>query len=144
MTKKKTYKIPSYRLQLVRDGEIMAKEINCAKLLARADKKLMKSDRERFVCFYLDGRNRAIAHQTISTGTLNACLVHPREVFKTAILKNACSIAVVHNHPSGELAPSEADVLLTERLKDAGKLLGIELIDHIIVNPAGETKSLIT
>ena len=69
----------------------------------------------------------------ISIGTLNASLIHPRETFRTAILKNCASVIVVHNHPSGSLEPSNEDLAVTKRLKDAGKLLGIEVLDHVIV-----------
>ena len=74
-----------------------------------------------------------IHKETISIGTLNASLVHPREVFKPAIECLAASIIVAHNHPSGGCEPSEADVMLTGRLSDAGKLLGVEVVDHVLV-----------
>ena len=88
---------------------------------------------EYFVCLTLDGANRLIAKRVISIGTLTASLVHPREVFADAIADRAASIIVAHNHPSGDLRPSSADMAVTERLKQAGELLGIELIDHLIV-----------
>lgn len=88
---------------------------------------------EHFVCLTLDGANRLIAKRTITIGTLNASLVHPREVFADAITDRAASIIVAHNHPSGTLEPSEADLEVTRRLQDAGKLLGINLTDHLIV-----------
>ena len=82
---------------------------------------------------YLNARNQLIHKETISIGTLNASLVHPREVFKPAIDHLAASIIVAHNHPSGGCEPSEADVMLTGRLSDAGKLLGIEVADHLVI-----------
>lgn len=88
---------------------------------------------EYFVCLTLDGANRLIAKRTITIGTLNASLVHPREVFADAIADRAASVIVAHNHPSGTLEPSEADVEVTRRLQEAGKLLGIHLTDHILV-----------
>ena len=88
---------------------------------------------EYFVCLTLDGANRLIAKRVISIGILTASLVHPREVFADAIADRAASIIVAHNHPSGDLRPSSADMAVTERLKQAGELLGIELIDHLIV-----------
>lgn len=88
---------------------------------------------EYFVCLTLDGANRLIAKRVITIGTLNASLVHPREVFADAIADRAASIIVAHNHPSGTLEPSEADVEVTRRLQEAGKLLGIHLTDHILV-----------
>lgn len=88
---------------------------------------------EYFVCLTLDGANRSIAKRVISIGTLTASLVHPREVFADAVADRAASIIVAHNHPSGDLRPSYADMAVTERLKQAGELLGISLVDHIIL-----------
>jgi DNA repair protein RadC len=89
--------------------------------------------KEHFVVFYLDTRNQEIQREIISVGTLNANLVHPREVFESAIKNNTAQILVAHNHPSGDPEPSEEDILITKRLSEAGKILGIEVIDHIIV-----------
>ena len=88
---------------------------------------------EYFVCLTLDGANRLIAKRVISIGTLTASLVHPREVFAEAITDRAASIVVAHNHPSGNLEPSSADRQVTERLRQAGMILGIEISDHIII-----------
>ena len=88
---------------------------------------------EYFVCLTLDGANRLITKRVISIGTLTASLVHPREVFADAISDRAASIIVAHNHPSGSLEASQADKDVTNRLAEAGKLLGITLNDHIIV-----------
>lgn len=91
------------------------------------------SKKEHFVIFYLDVRNQIIRQETISIGTLNASLVHPREVFEPAVRDLAAQIILSHNHPSGDSQPSSEDLELTKRLVEAGKLLGIEIIDHIIV-----------
>ncbi len=88
---------------------------------------------EYFVCLTLDGANRLIAKRIISIGTLTSSLVHPREVFAEAITDRAASIIVAHNHPSGNLTPSQADREVTMRLREAGELLGIALIDHVII-----------
>ena len=88
---------------------------------------------EYFVCLTLDGANRLIAKRVISIGTLTSSLVHPREVYADAITDRAASIIVAHNHPSGNLEPSQADRDVTERLREAGELLGISLLDHIII-----------
>ncbi len=88
---------------------------------------------EYFVCLTLDGANRLISKRIITIGTLTSSLVHPREVFAEAISDRAASIIVAHNHPSGNLQSSDADRQVTERLKEAGTLLGINLVDHIIV-----------
>ena len=88
---------------------------------------------EYFVCLTLDGANRLIAKRIISIGTLTSSLVHPREVFADAITDRAASIIVAHNHPSGSLQPSDADRAVTERLREAGELLGVTLLDHLII-----------
>ena len=88
---------------------------------------------EYFVCLTLDGANRLIAKRVISIGTLTSSLVHPREVFSDAITDRAASIIVAHNHPSGNLQPSGADRAVTERLREAGELLGVTLLDHLII-----------
>jgi len=88
---------------------------------------------EHFVVLFLSTKNHVIGRETISIGTLNASLVHPREVFRAAIRRNSASILCAHNHPSGDPTPSQEDVQLTRRLRDAGELVGIELLDHIVI-----------
>ena len=91
------------------------------------------SKREHFVVFYLDSRNQEIKRNIISIGILNESLVHPREVFENAIKHNAASIIIAHNHPSGDVDPSQDDIEITKKLTNAGKILGIKIIDHVIV-----------
>lgn len=92
---------------------------------------------EYFVCLTLDGANRLIAKRIITIGTLTSSLVHPREVFAEAITDRAASIIVAHNHPSGNLEPSQADIQVTKRLKESGVVLGINLADHLIISSTG-------
>ncbi len=87
---------------------------------------------EMFFCIMLNGANEVIKVQIITIGLVNRTQVHPREVFADAIAKRASSIIVAHNHPSGNLTPSTADIDVTKRIKEAGKILGIQLLDHII------------
>lgn len=94
---------------------------------------LRNHKKEHFVIFYLDSRNQEIKRETISIGSLNANLVHPREVFEPAVRNLAAQIILAHNHPSGDPTPSEDDLEITKRLIESGKILGIEVIDHIIV-----------
>ena len=91
------------------------------------------SKKEHFVVFYLDSRNQEIQREIISVGTLNESLVHPREVFEGAIKNNAASIIIAHNHPSGDLEPSRADIEITKKLIHAGKILDIKIVSHVIV-----------
>lgn len=95
--------------------------------------KLGKEKKEYFVVLSLDSRNNLIKISDVSVGILDSNLVHPREVFQEAILFHAAQVILAHNHPSGDLEPSEEDLAITKRLVKAGKILGIEVIDHIIV-----------
>ena len=88
---------------------------------------------ERFMVLHLDTKNRVIYEETVSEGSLNASIVHPREVFKSAIRKCANRIFLVHNHPSGDTNPSREDLEVTKRLVVSGQLLGIEVLDHVII-----------
>ena len=96
-----------------------------------------ESKKEHFAAFYLDTQSKLIERQIISIGTLSASLVHPREVFEPAVRLSAASIIVAHNHPSGTLDPSVADIELTKKLKESGDLLGISLEDHVIISRSG-------
>jgi DNA repair protein RadC len=92
---------------------------------------------EHFVCLYLNTKNQVIHKQTVFIGSLNASIVHPREVFKEAFRRSAASIICLHNHPSGDPAPSREDIEVTKRLVECGKIIGIEVLDHLII---GENK----
>jgi DNA repair protein RadC len=94
---------------------------------------LKENKKENFVVLYLDARNKLITKETISIGTINSSLVHPREVFEPTIRELAVAVILVHNHPSGDPTPSEDDITLTKRLVEAGKILGIEVTDHVII-----------
>jgi DNA repair protein RadC len=104
---------------------------------ATADLRFMS--KEHFVGLYLNTRNRLLARETISVGSLNASIVHPREVFEPALRHRAASLIVAHNHPSGETDPSLEDLQLTRRLVEVGEILGITLLDHVIVGASGFT-----
>ncbi|MCP1125351.1 DNA repair protein RadC [Bacillus sp. 3103sda1] len=88
---------------------------------------------EHFVCLYLNTKNQVMHRQTVFIGSLNASIVHPREVFKEAFRRAAASIICLHNHPSGDPAPSREDIEVTKRLVECGKIIGIEILDHIII-----------
>lgn len=90
-------------------------------------------DREHFRCLSLTSKNHLLGVDTVSIGSLNSSIVHPREVFKRAIMKSAAAVILVHNHPSGDPLPSKEDKLITKRLFEAGEVLGINVLDHIII-----------
>lgn len=94
-------------------------------------------DREHFRAILLDTKNRILGVRTISIGSLNSSIVHAREVFKAAVAESAQALVLVHNHPSGLPEPSPEDITVTQRLADAGRILGIEVIDHIILGSQG-------
>lgn len=103
---------------------------------------LKETDRENFVVVLLDTKNAVIGINTVSVGILDSALVHPREVYKAAILANAAAIILAHNHPSGDPTPSAEDRRITQRLHEAGQLLGIEVMDHIVVGEQTRFTSL--
>lgn len=94
---------------------------------------LRQEAKEHFIVLHLDGKNKIACFDRVSVGSLNQCIVHPREVFKTACLSSAAAILLVHNHPTGDTTPSREDLDITRRLKEAGDLLGIKVLDHIII-----------
>lgn len=90
-------------------------------------------DREHFMVLYLDRKGGVIVKENVSVGGLHSSIVHPREVFKTAVKRSAASIILAHNHPSGDPSPSREDIDITGRLVDAGRIMGIEIIDHVVI-----------
>ena len=92
---------------------------------------------EQFLALLVDGRQRVMGEVLVSQGTLTASLVHPREVFRAAIRRSAAALVLVHNHPSGDPSPSGEDRRVTERLQEAGELIGIRVLDHVIVAERG-------
>lgn len=128
--------IPVYKVQLVRERTLIVPEKHVyspAIAYNILNQYLQGVDREYFVCLHLNTKLYVIGIETVSVGTLDTSLVHPREVFKAAILNNAASIILGHNHPSGNPYYSKEDYALTNRMIEAGKILGIEVVDHVIV-----------
>ncbi|UZJ77081.1 JAB domain-containing protein [Fictibacillus sp. KU28468] len=125
----------------VREGEIhiVRSPIDGAKIAAAL---IGEDDREVFLVMCLNTKNRVVAVHRCHVGALNSSIVHPREVFKAAILNNSASIIVSHQHPSGDLSPSREDIAVSERLAQASKTLGIEVLDHLIVNAQANYTSL--
>ena len=103
---------------------------------------LENQDREHFYAVLLSTKNHVLAVELVSVGSLSASIVHPREVFKPAILQSAAAVVVAHNHPSGVVDPSPEDTEFTKRLQRAGELLGITLLDHLIIANGGDLLSL--
>ena len=89
--------------------------------------------KEHFLCLHMDGKNRIICMDRVSIGSLNQSIVHVREVMKSVLLSSAASTVLIHNHPSGDPNPSSEDISITRRLKEAGDLIGIPVLDHIVI-----------
>lgn len=94
---------------------------------------LRQETKEHFIALHLDVKNRILCIDRVSIGTMTGSLIHPREVFKTALLSSAASLLLIHNHPSGDTNPSREDISITEKLKQAGEIMGIALLDHVII-----------
>ena len=132
-------------IKLVREGSILynlRKISSPSDALALGKQFLEDADREQLLTCCMDTKNQPVSINISSIGSLNSSIVHPREIFKAAILSNAASILIFHNHPSGDPSPSVEDINITSRLKDAGTLIGIELIDHIIIGSDNKYCSL--
>ena len=132
--------LPRYRVMLVKEAEdtftSYPRYQNSRDLFESFREEFAALDREFFFMITLDSKNRTIGYHTISIGSLSSSVVHPREVFKPAILDNSAAVIFLHNHPSGDPAPSREDRECTNRLTAAAKILGIRVLDHVIF---GET-----
>ena len=130
------YRVPAYKCVLVRERSILLdKQINSvAAAIELAQRELGNSPNEQLIVFSLDSKFRMIGQHTVTVGTLGASLVHPREVFRSAIILNAAAIIIAHNHPSGDLTPSRQDRDNYDRLKRAGEIVGIQVLDSVIVS----------
>lgn len=111
-----------------------SKKINCPADVFEQCRDLKGFAKEVFKVFLLDSNNVVIASEIVGIGTLSCSVIHPREVFKLAILKSANSVILAHNHPSGNTEPSDEDIMVTEKLRQAGEILGIKVLDHVIVS----------
>ena len=140
------YTIPGFRIALVREPGVKLAERPQIRVAAEAAPLLAQyigeTDREVFAVALLTIRRRVLGLHTVSVGCLTSSLVHPREVFKPAILAGSAALLLAHNHPSGDPEPSDEDIALTRRLMAAGHLLGIEVLDHLILGEAGRFVSL--
>ncbi len=136
------YKVPMMRLCLVHEGRSpeQALEITTPEDAVKLLRPLKLAAEEKFVSLHLNAKNQVLGIHEVSHGTLSSSLVHPREVFKAALIANSYAILVAHNHPSGApLVPSEEDLKTTEQLLNSGRLLGVCVIDHLIVGPANNS-----
>jgi len=137
--KTKTIRLVSIRAvfkkEVVREGAPLWLSSRCsdATQVFELFRDLSTETKEHFVALHLDSKNRIICYDTVSIGSLSASIVHPREVYKSALLSSAAAVIFLHNHPSGDTTPSREDMEITQRLKEAGELLGIRVLDHLII-----------
>lgn len=131
------YIVPEIRLALIKEPGSKPLALHSPNDLERFVEPLKHFSEEHFVSFHLDCKNQVIGYHSVSHGTVTASLVHPREVFKAALLANSNAIIIAHNHPAGSLTPSDEDILVTETLIKAGEILGVRVLDHIIVSSNG-------
>jgi len=125
------YSIKTSRVK-EKDFPYEGQSITCTSELVAFAKSLQDSDVEKMLSVYLDAQNRVICLQVMN-GTVNQAVVYPREIIRHALLSGACAVILVHNHPSGVVRPSEADIRVTKTIQEAGKLLDIMVHDHIVV-----------
>ncbi|HBZ83233.1 MULTISPECIES: JAB domain-containing protein [Brevibacillus] len=143
--KEKAKRVNIVRIKMVKESSLLypQRRIRMAvDAVGLFQKFLQETDREQFFLLCLNTKNEPTAIHTVSVGSLDASIVHPREVYKTAILANSAAVIVAHNHPSGDPTPSNQDLKVTRRLQEAGEILGITILDHIIVGTEGACVSL--
>ena len=128
--------IPKIQVSMIKEIFVSNTTYSCSEAVAQSEiveKELRNSDREKFICLHFNFKNQIISYEVVSMGSLNCSIVHPREVFKAAILANSASVVFIHNHPSGSTEPSLDDIEITKRLGKAGDILGINVLDHLII-----------
>lgn len=135
-------RINFYTLKIVKEDSTLYEVpiIRSPEEVYQAAKQLLalhEKPQEHFCIFCLNSKNKIVGVHTISIGSLNASIVHPREVFKAAMLNNANAIICLHNHPSGDPEPSQEDIKITKQLVEAGEILGIKVLDHVIIGEQG-------
>ena len=127
---------PVFSREVIREGMpayLATNRFTSPQQLYEMFKELVVETKEHFLALHLDGKNRIVCLDRVSVGSLNQSVVHVREVMKSALLSSAAAIILIHNHPSGDPSPSTEDMTITRRLKEAGELLGIPVLDHIII-----------
>ena len=143
-------KIKPLKIEKFADTQVMLRKdrkrpthvVSSPEAAAQYVRDMEEFDREVGVILHLDTKNNIMGKEVVSTGSLNAAIIHPREVFKGAILNNSAGIIFVHNHPSGDPTPSQNDVDITRRLRDTGHTTGIELMDSVVIGQDGRYYSM--
>jgi DNA repair protein RadC len=145
MSNNSSKRVSIVSLKMVREGSILyeVRKISSPKDALELGRRFLEDETtEHLIACCVDTKNHPISISTISIGSLSSSIVHPRDVFKFAILSNAASLIIFHNHPSGDPEPSPEDINITNRLAEVGKIIGIDLIDHIIIGSESRYCSL--
>ncbi len=136
--------IPVYTVKLVRTGQLPYGKVRQSQEAEGIIRRYLDGvDREHFIVLLLDRKNNVVGINTVAIGSLSATIVHPREVFTPAILNKAAAVILGHNHPSGDPTPSPEDKTMTRKLVEAGKIMGIEVLDHVIIGDPGKHYSFL-
>jgi len=147
MEQSAAWNVPVYRVALIREATVIDSPCACVRKSSEAAELLRPLftdlDREHFVVLMLDAQHRPIGVNVVSIGSLTASVVHARETFKPAILSNSAAVIVAHNHPSNSVEPSTEDIELSRRLREAGELLGIRVLDSIIIGAGNRFYSFV-
>ena len=131
-----SYRVPRYRVTLVREGSCITQQKTIRTpedVFAIMGPEYENAVVETARMLALDTKNKVIGVFTVSTGSLNASIIHPRDIFQRAILSNAASVILVHNHPSGDPSPSPEDIELTRKLMEAGRVMDVAILDHVVI-----------
>lgn len=137
-------KVPQFHVSLVRERTLVYRKVEDKRAAAVVLHALLDdAPTEKFVVLYLNGQNGLIGAEVVAIGGMHACPTIPKDVFRGAIVAGAAGIILGHNHPSGDPTPSKEDIEVTKMLAEAGKLLGIAVVDHVIVSANGTDKSLL-
>lgn len=121
------------KLKLMYIKEAQGEQVTSSMAVKEMLREESRADRECFWVLHLNTKNKIIEKELVSMGSLNASLIHPREVFRKAVVNNSSRLILAHNHPGGDPSPSQEDDIITKRLKSAGTILGIEVLDHIVL-----------
>lgn len=137
---------PTFQTLTIHEGgeayKAAGRKINDSASAANLFSFLAEESKEFFFAVHLNTKNCVVCIDEVSVGSMTAAVVHPREVFKSALLSSAAALVFIHNHPSGDPSPSSEDIALTRRLKEAGELLGIRVLDHVVIGEYGNYVSL--
>lgn len=139
----KRIKVHVTRSRIAEGDEVYSRSVRSSRDVAAIARAVLRGeDQEVFLCFHLDNKHKVLGYTEVSRGSISDAAVHPREAFRAAILQGAAAVVFAHNHPSGDPEPSASDVAITARLHAGGKLLGINVLDHVVIGDGAHASFL--